>query len=166
MDCNIYKSNKAWDGLRFKIQDLIDRQVINTVDTYTFSVYAKCDGSPFKNFVYFFDGDKSISKITTPEELKAQYDKVNADNWTQLRVQLKFNTLSAPDSNKFYVGFETTSKYDGYIYLACPKLERGEIASDYTIAPEDIQNNQNDIQQQIATLTLELAKLKAGTNKA
>lgn len=50
--------------------------------------------------------------------------------------------------------------------MACPQLERGYFVSDYWPAPEDIQSNQNDMQQQISTLTVELAKLKAGTNKA
>lgn len=155
----INKINGAWNGMGPRLQNLFDRQVVNTDDFYVFSVYAKADSNIQlnNNNAYFFNADNTINVYTDiPNELS----KIDT-NWRQLQVIFKFNQLSKPQSGKDYIRFELSQTLnDGSVYFTCPKLERGVIASDYSPSPEDGNTNIQQLEKQIAALTQQIASLQ------
>lgn len=133
---NIDVINAAWNGVGPRLSNLFSRQVVNTDDFYTFSIYVKTDpGITITNDnMYFFNADNTVTPLIEPS---LQFKNINSDTWYQLQVPLKFNKLSAPSSGKDYIRFELSQSIKGNVYFSCPKLERGLQASDYSPSPED-----------------------------
>lgn len=151
LGANIYENHGIWNGQEFKVQDLVSRNVINTIDTYTFSTYIKYTGDNPSSMMYFFNGDETISPVDG-QTIISSFKNTTPNTWNQISFTFKFNSLTPPSSGKFYVGFEFyKSGYNGNVYWACPKLEKGTKATDYSIAPEDIDSslnaNKNEINQ-------------------
>lgn len=155
----INKINLAWNGVGPRLQNLFDRQVVNTDDSYVFSVYAKADSGVQlnNNNAYFFNADNTIDVFSdVPSELA----KINTE-WHQLQVVFKFNKLCKPQSGKDFIRFELSqSLSNGSVYFTCPKLERGMIASDYSPSPEDANTDIQQMQSQIVALTQQIATLQ------
>ena len=156
---SVSKINQAWCGVGPRLQNLFDRQVVNTDDFYVFSVYAKADSGVQlnNNNAYFFNADNTINVFSdVPSELA----KINTE-WHQLHVVFKFNQLSKPQSGKDYIRFELSQNLsNGSVYFTCPKLERGMIASDYSPSPEDANTDIQQMQSQIVALTQQIATLQ------
>lgn len=155
----INKINLAWNGVGPRLQNLFDRQVVNTDDSYVFSVYAKADSGVQlnNNNAYFFNADNTIDVFSdVPSELA----KINTE-WHQLQVVFKFNKLCKPQSGKDFIRFELSQNLsNGSVYFTCPKLERGMIASDYSPSPEDANTDIQQMQSQIVALTQQIATLQ------
>lgn len=139
----INKTNSAWDNARYNFQDLVSRGVINTTDTYVYSTYIKVDSSTelsLQDFTFY-----GLNCSSHGKHPYAAYDDIDLTTWTQIYVPLKFNNLDTPNDFSDYqlsLRFECDkSTPNGYVYWACPKLEKGTKATDYSIAPEDIDNN-------------------------
>lgn len=133
---NIDVINVAWNGVGPRLTNLFDRQVVNTDDFYTFSIYVKTDpGITITNDnMYFFNADNTVTPLIEPS---LQFKNINSDTWYQLQVPFKFNKLQPPTSGKDYIRFELSQSIKGNVYFSCPKLERGLQASDYAPSPED-----------------------------
>lgn len=133
---NIDVINAAWNGVGPKLTNLFNRQVVNTNDFYTFSIYVKTDpGVTITNDnMYFFNADNTVTPLIEPS---LQFKNINSNTWYQLQVPFKFNKLQPPASGKDYIRFELSQSIKGNVYFSCPKLERGVQASDYAPSPED-----------------------------
>lgn len=131
----VSKINQAWCGVGPRVDNLYNREVVNTNDFYTFSIYVKADSGIqiSTDNMYFFNADNTI---TTFNNFEADFSKIGT-SWYQLHVVLKFNQLTPPTSGKSFFRFELKQDLsNGSVYFACPKLERGLIASDFSPSPE------------------------------
>lgn len=147
LGANIYEQQGTWQGQEFRVQDLVSRNVINTTDTYTFSTYVKYTGDNPSSMMYFYNGDGTILPVKG-QTISSSFEDTTPNTWNQISWTFKFNSLTPPSSGKFYIGFEfNQSGYNGNVYWACPKLEKGTKATDYSIAPEDIDSSLNDNNQ-------------------
>lgn len=158
LGANVYEQHGTWQGQEFKLQNLVDRNVINTNDEYVFSTYVKYTGKNPGNMIYFFNADNTI-QILNDENGQTAFANTKPNVWNQISIHIKFNSTTPPSSGKFYAGFEYGSNNDGSIttYWACPKLEKGSKATDYSVAPEDVDSslsaNQNAINQTNSNVT-------------
>ena len=158
LGANVYEQHSTWQGQEFKLQNLVDRNVINTNDEYVFSTYVKYTGKNPGNMIYFFNADNTI-QILNDENGQTAFANTKPNVWNQISIHIKFNSTTPPSSGKFYAGFEYGSNNDGSVttYWACPKLEKGSKATDYSIAPEDVDSslsaNQNAINQTNTNVT-------------
>lgn len=173
MNCYIGKANSAWSKVigAYNVYDLYQRGLYNTTDTYTFSCYAKIDGN-----VQLRSGDIVFySTATDSNGAKVDVSKVNSNTWTQISVSFKFSSANPPqNSGGATLRFEPTVSWDGsgsrvgvgtgYLYLACPQLEKGATASDYHPAPEDDYSMIQQMQSQITTLTQQITSLQKSAN--
>lgn len=152
LGANVYEQHSTWQGQEFKLQNLVDRNVINTNDEYVFSTYVKYTGKNPGSMIYFFNADNTI-QILNGENGQTAFANTKPNVWNQISIHIKFNSLTPPSSGKFYAGFEYGSNNDHSVttYWACPKLEKGSKATDYSVAPEDVDSslsaNQNAINQ-------------------
>lgn len=158
LGASVYEQHSTWGGQEFKLQNLVDRNVINMNDEYVFSTYVKYTGKNPGNMIYFFNADNTI-QILNDENGQTAFANTKPNVWNQISIHIKFNSTTPPSSGKFYAGFEYGSNNDGSVmtYWACPKLEKGSKATDYSIAPEDVDSslsaNQNAINQTNSNVT-------------
>lgn len=169
MNCYIGKTNSAWSKAigAYNVYDLYQRGVYNTADTYTFSCYVKIDGT-----IKLRQGDISFYCTATDSNGKAvDVSNINSDTWTRISMPFKFTNDTPPQSDgSATLRFESNVSWDGgnsyagvgtgYLYMACPQLEKGSTVSDYHPAPEDDYSMIQQMQSQIAVLTQQIATLQ------
>lgn len=136
----VYKTRTAWSSLHSNWgKQLIDRKNVKAGDDFTYSIYAKTDQDSIKTIlVARFAGQSDSESLTGEIAL--------TNEWKKLSVTFKVTEkMVASDTKLTWVGFEqTTDCEDGkYVYYACNKLERGNIATDYS-------PNEADIEQKVA----------------
>lgn len=141
--CPVWSVKNQWGRLvcLFK-SHVIDRGLVKVGDTLTYSLYAKTNNASGKSIkcsyrfkgkanAYWFNG--SAFNVGT--------------SWTRYSVTFTVTkNMLATDTYMTEIGFEETASMSGddKVYYACPKLERGTKATDYTPAPEDNEiNGQN-----------------------
>lgn len=141
--CPVWSVKNQWGklGCLFK-SHVIDRGLVKVGDTLTYSLYAKTNNASGKNIncSYRFKGDGN-----------AYWFNGSGFNvgtsWTRYSVTFTVTKdMLAADTYMTEIGFEETASMSGddKVYYACPKLERGTKATDYTPAPEDDEiNGQN-----------------------
>lgn len=141
--CPVWSVKNQWGRLvcLFK-SHVIDRGLVKVGDTLTYSLYAKTNNASGKsiNCSYRFKG-----------KANAYWFNGSAFNvgtsWTRYSVTFTVTkNMLATDTYMTEIGFEETASMSGddKVYYACPKLERGTKATDYTPAPEDNEiNGQN-----------------------
>lgn len=141
--CPVWSVKNQWGRLTWLFKShVIDRGLVKVGDTLTYSLYAKTNNASGKNIncsyrfkgnanAYWFNG--SAFNVGT--------------NWTRYSVTFTITKdMLATDTYMTEIGFEETASMSGddKVYYACPKLERGTKATDYTPALEDNEiNGQN-----------------------
>lgn len=141
--CPVWSVKNQWGRLvcLFK-SHVIDRGLVKVGDTLTYSLYAKTNNTSGKRIAcsYRFKGNA-----------QAYWFKGAAFNigtsWARYSATFTVTKdMLATDTYMNEIGFEETVSMSGddKVYFACPKLERGTKATDYTEAPEDNEiNGQN-----------------------
>ena len=169
MKCYIGKTNIAWSKAigAYNVYDLYQRGLYNTTDTYTFSCYAKIDGT-----IKLRQGDIAFYCTATDSNGKGvDVSNINSDTWTRISIPFKFTNDTPPQNDgSATLRFEPDVSWDGsgshagvgtgYLYLACPQLEKGATVSDYHPAPEDDYSMIQQMQSQIVALTQKIATLQ------
>lgn len=139
-----YKTNRAWSSLRSNWgKQLIDRKNVKVGDEFTYSIYVRTDQeTPIETMLFFRYTDSSGQSMTN--------SKVITQEWQKLSITFKVTQkMVSSDTKLTWVGFEqTTNCEDGkYVYYACNKLERGNIATDYSPSEADIEQKVADYKQ-------------------
>lgn len=141
--CPVWSVKNQWGRLAWSFKShVIDRGLVKVGDTLTYSLYAKTNNASGKSIScsYRFKGNA-----------QAYWFKGSAFNigtsWARYSATFTVTKdMLATDTYMNEIGFEETASMSGddKVYFACPKLERGTKATDYTEAPEDDKiNGQN-----------------------
>ena len=169
MGCDVGKTNQAWYKAigAYDVYDLYQRGLYNTNDYYTFSCYAKIDGT-----IQLRKGDiRFYCNATDSSGGMPDISGVNSNTWSKISITFKF-TPDTPNKNdgSQSIRFEPNVSWDGsgsyagvgtgYLYLACPKLERGQVSTDFAPSPEDANINIQQMQSQIVALTQQISTLQ------
>lgn len=141
--CPVWSVKNRWGRLTWLFKShVIDRGLVKVGDTLTYSLYAKTNNASGKsiNCSYRFKGN------TNAYWFNGSAFNVGT-NWTRYSVTFTITKdMLATDTYMTEIGFEETASMSGddKVYYACPKLERGTKATDYTPALEDNEiNGQN-----------------------
>ena len=140
-NCVVYSCTKAWNRLSIYFnKHVTERNVVHVGDKLTYSIYAKTDNDVTITIMMFnrtfddntgrFDFDSPVRSFSLTKEW-AQYS---------LTFTVTDSILKTSGTGITFFGFETTSNTDEdkKVYFACPKLELGNVATDWTPAPEDV----------------------------
>ena len=141
--CPVWSVKDQWGKLAWSFKShVIDRGLVKVGDTLTYSLYAKTNNASGKSIScsYRFKGNA-----------QSYWFKGSAFNigtsWARYSATFTVTKdMLATDTYMNEIGFEETVSMSGddKVYFACPKLERGTKATDYTEAPEDDKiNGQN-----------------------
>lgn len=141
----VYKTRSAWASLRSNWgKHLIDRNSVKVGDEFTYSVYVRTDQeTPIKARLFFRYSGQSNAEDMTGEKLITQ-------EWQRFTKTFTVTQKMLSDSSKLnWVGFEQTSNSeDGkFVYYACNKLERGNIATDYSPNEADLEQKVSEYKQ-------------------
>ena len=137
----IKSTNLAWDNVRYRYKELLDRGVINTTDDFTYSVYFRVVGEDPAGMSYatiYFISDATTKTWSVP----VQITSLKEGQWTRLVVPLKFINVKYDPSRDYQysirVEVSESPKAPGAHYeYAAPMLEKGTVATDYAPAPEN-----------------------------
>lgn len=140
--CYIYKTSGAWRGIEFYWNKIIDRANIKIGDILTYSIMARTDDTVDREIVLvanYLDNNNSSKLCTIKKTLLT-------NEWIKQEATLEYTQEIADNLKKgrnLRVGFEPANvgSNNAYIYWTCPKLEFGNKATDWTPAPEDIDNS-------------------------
>lgn len=159
MNSRIYKTNSSWDGLKYDISDLISRGLLVPGEKYTFSVYVKKDAEvDVTDVIYFYNAENTLTAGNV------DVSNINNNEFTQISITVSCNSTDVPSKKQF--GFETKKSIgSGYIYFVAPKFEKGDKATDYTPAPDDIESQISSLQEAQSTLLTKMAMIDANLNE-
>lgn len=141
--CPVWSVKNQWGKLGWSFKShVIDRGLVKVGDTLTYSLYAKTNNASGKRIAcsYRFKGNAQGYWFND--------SAFNVDtSWARYSVTFTVTKdMLATDTYMNEIGFGETASMSGddKVYFACPKLERGTKATDYTEAPEDDKiNGQN-----------------------
>lgn len=141
--CPVWSVKNQWGKLGWSFKShVIDRGLVKVGDTLTYSLYAKTNNASGKRIAcsYRFKGNAQGYWFND--------SAFNVDtSWARYSVTFTVTKdMLATDTYMNEIGFGETASMSGddKVYYACPKLERGTKATDYTPAPEDNEiNGQN-----------------------
>ena len=156
-NCNVVKSNNAWGGIRFDFKSKIEeRGFVENNDEFTYSIYAKLSENETKTNIkatITAEGVKNgvsgqASRLLSVEDTLD--DPYITKEWKRFYYTFKVPREYRPEGNG-YVGLtrieqNTSSSTDCYVMWACPKLEKGNKPTDWTPAPEDVDDSISNVQ--------------------
>ena len=156
-NCNVVKSNNAWGGIRFDFKSKIEeRGFVENNDEFTYSIYAKLSENETKTDIratMTAEGVKSGVSGTASRLVSVQNtldDPYITKEWKRFYYTFKVPKEYRPEGNG-YVGLtrieqNAASSTDCYVMWACPKLEKGNKPTDWTPAPEDVDDSISNVQ--------------------
>ena len=134
----VYKTRGIWSGIRVNLGNLVDRGLLKVGDVLTYSIAMRAEQKTpiqarlFIRYTNQSDADKPTNKI----------EIVNlTSDWQYVSVTFTVTAKMLAENTKVtYLGWELTSSAepDKYVYYACNKIERGNVATPYSQAPEDL----------------------------
>ena len=127
------KTNAAWSERCINLKRVYNRNGFRIGDTLTASVYVKADSATTQNFNIYraFNGSSTAKSIALTTNWQQIYFTFIADSYSTTVENTRIECQSATGDN--------------YIYWAGWKLEKGNVPSDWTPAPEDVDTQFNDM---------------------
>lgn len=145
-NCNIIKISLAWRGIRpFFTKHVTERDVVKAGDILTYSIYARTDSAERVRIILF--NRRQDSNNGNIDLSKAVFELTS--EWKRYSVTFTVTEgMLSKETGITYFGYETDkSTEDGkFVYFACPKLELGNVATDWTPAPEDVDADISNVQ--------------------
>ena len=138
---NIEYVGGPWGNARYSYKDLLDRDVINTTDDFTYSIYFRVVGEDPAGMSYAYIDFLSTATIKNGF-VPLQLTSLKEGQWARIVVSFKFKDFEY-DPTKDYnysirIEMSAAPKVDDARYeFAAPKLEKGLVATDFSVNPED-----------------------------
>lgn len=167
----VYKTSGAWNRLGINLNtNLVERGLLKVGDVLTFSVFAKTDQeTPIQSYLFVRYNNQSGT-----ENISGKPETINlTTEWQKVSVTFTVTEKMLSEEHRVnYLGWEQTTNSESgkYVYYACNKIERGNVATPYSVAPEDTANQisslSSKIQQTADGMTLLATKTELNTAKS
>lgn len=134
----VYKTGGAWNRLGINLNNhLVERGLLKVGDVLTYSVLAKTDQeTPIQSRLFVRYNNQSGT-----ENISGKNEIINLTNeWQKVSVTFTVTEkMLSEDHRVNYLGWEQTTNSESgkYVYYTCNKIERGNVATPYSQAPED-----------------------------
>lgn len=135
----VYKTSTAWSRLGINLNNhLVERGLLKVGDVLTYSVLAKTDqGTPIKSRLLVRYNNQSGT-----EDISGKPETINLTNeWQKVSVTFTVTEkMLSEDHRVNYLGWEQTTNCESgkFVYYTCNKIERGNVSTPYSQAPEDL----------------------------
>ncbi|MBT0889231.1 phage tail protein [Streptococcus lutetiensis] len=166
----VYKTSGAWSRLAINLNNhLVKRGLLKVGDVLTYSVLAKTDqGTPIQSRLFVHYNNQSGA-----DNINGKAEIINLTNeWQKVSVTFTVTAKMLSEEHRVnYLGWEQTTNSESgkFVYYTCNKIERGNIATDWSPAPEDtvsqISSLSSQIQQTADGMTLLATKTELNSAK-
>ncbi|MED3950379.1 carbohydrate binding domain-containing protein, partial [Priestia aryabhattai] len=130
----IASTSKAWTSPEYKLQNA---GILQVGKTYTFSTYVRNTSDTDTTVAYYYQPSMT-QPYAVSTSLPAHTD------WT--RVSTTFKVIGDPTTTSYALHWDSQKDVtNGYIQFAGYKLEEGNVATDWTPAPEDAPSNDSQL---------------------
>lgn len=138
--CMVRKFTNMWSGVRISFDKLVtNRGVVRPGDVLTYSIYAKTDDNATINVLMF---NRSVDNTVGQGTIRGDQNLIALNTeWKLCAVTFTVTEeMLSSDKGITFFGYEIATKLTSGkgVYFSCPKLEKGNIATDWTPAPEDV----------------------------
>lgn len=140
----VYKTSGAWNRLGINLDNhLVSRGLLKVGDVLTYSVLAKTDQeTPIQSRLFVRYNNQSGT-----ENISGKAETINLTNeWQKVSVTFTVTEkMLSEDHRVNYLGWEQTTNSESgkFVYYTCNKIERGNVATDYS-------PNEADLEQKVA----------------
>lgn len=140
----VYKTQGAWNRLGINLNNhLVERGLLKVGDVLTYSVLAKTDQeTPIQSRLFVRYNNQSGT-----ENISGKAETINLTNeWQKVSVTFTVTEkMLSEDHRVNYLGWEQTTNSESgkFVYYTCNKIERGNVATDYS-------PNEADLEQKVA----------------
>lgn len=150
--CMVRKFTNMWSGVKISFDKLVtNRGVVRPGDVLTYSIYAKTDDNATINVLMF---NRSVDNTVGQGTIRGDQNLIALNTeWKLCAVTFTVTEeMLSSDKGITFFGYEIATKLTSGkgVYFSCPKLEKGNIATDWTPAPEDVDSQ---IQSLVKTTT-------------
>lgn len=157
--CSTMTTTSRWGRLTILFKKhIIDREIAKVGDVFTYSIYARTNNTSGKQINCSY---RVINKVNAGW-FKDKTDAITTE-WKQVYVTFTITEdMLADNSYLNQIGFEVTSEMTSgdKVYFACPKLEKGNKATDWTPAPEDTQSQIDNITEITTSHTTSISMMQ------
>ena len=138
--CMVRKFTNMWSGVKISFDKLVtNRGVVRPGDVLTYSIYAKTDDNATINVLMF---NRSVDNTVGQGTIRGDQNLIALNTeWKLCAVTFTVTEeMLSSDKGITFFGYEIATKLTSgkSVYFSCPKLEKGNIATDWTPAPEDV----------------------------
>ena len=138
--CMVRKFTNMWSGVKISFDKLVtNRGVVRPGDVLTYSIYAKTDDNATINVLMF---NRSVDNTVGQGTIRGDQNLIALNTeWKLCAVTFTVTEeMLSSDKGITFFGYEIATKLTSGkgVYFSCPKLEKGNIATDWTPAPEDV----------------------------
>nr|DAX70843.1 MAG TPA: tail protein [Caudoviricetes sp.] len=138
--CSVFKVKYAWHGIKpYFNKHITERNVIKAGDVLTYSVYAKTDDTKEIDIVMI---NRTMDNNNGQGTIRGNQGKLKLSNdWKLYSITfIVTESMLSVDKGLSCFGYELGDNTSSgkYVYFTCPKLEKGNKATDWTPAPEDV----------------------------
>lgn len=138
--CMVRKFTNMWSGVKISFDKLVtNRGVVRPGDVLTYSIYAKTDDNATINVLMF---NRSVDNTAGQGTIRGDQNLIALNTeWKLCAVTFTVTEeMLSSDKGITFFGYEIATKLTSGkgVYFSCPKLEKGNIATDWTPAPEDV----------------------------
>lgn len=140
----VYKTQGVWNRLGINLNNhLVERGLLKVGDVLTYSVLAKTDQeTPIQSRLFVRYNNQSGT-----ENISGKAETINLTNeWQKVSVTFTVTEkMLSEDHRVNYLGWEQTTNSESgkFVYYTCNKIERGNVATDYS-------PNEADLEQKVA----------------
>ena len=143
----VYRVQDIWGGLKVNLGNLVDRGLLKVGDVLTYSVAMRAEQeTPIQARLFIRYTNQSAADSPT-----GKIELVNLTNeWQYVSITFTVTAKMLAENTKVtYLGWELTSDAESgkYVYYACNKIERGNIASDYNPSEADLEQKVAEYKQ-------------------
>lgn len=157
--CSTMTTTSRWGRLTIPFKKhIIDRELAKVGDVFTYSIYARTNNTSGKQINCSY---RVINKVNAGW-FKDKTDAITTE-WKQVYVTFTITEdMLADNSYLNQIGFEVTSEMTSgdKVYFACPKLEKGNKATDWTPAHEDTQSQIDNISEITTSHTTSISTMQ------
>lgn len=157
--CSTMTTTSRWGRLTIPFKKhIIDRELAKVGDVFTYSIYARTNNTSGKQINCSY---RVINKVNAGW-FKDKTDAITTE-WKQVYVTFTITEdMLADNSYLKQIGFEVTSEMTSgdKVYFACPKLEKGNKATDWTPAHEDTQSQIDNISEITTSHTTSISTMQ------
>lgn len=147
--CSAVATNTAWQGIYIDLKGIISKYNLKVGDTLVYSIMTMASFTPKRKVIF------KTYRANTAGAIGITQISMSPNIWYKLEFVFDITEYSISSvtmrAETDYYEENVSYSFDGFIYYAAPKLEKGNKSTDWTPAPEDVDTAIDDANDRISS---------------